>query len=635
MMLEHAKRVAELRGVGSVTDDLSQSESDAIAREGPRRLESVQRSLDVGRGARPGGGSGGPPRSDELDFLAGGGEMGERIRAYDWSATPLGAPGRWPRGLRNALRLLLSAPHPMSILWGRELLHSCNDACARLLGADGQARMIGAPARDLDADLRGPVLGRVVDDVMRRGVSRVVEDHFICVFRNGRAEETYLTCRVDPIADDEGATGGVSITLTETSDRVMNARRTAALRGLAAEAADAHSVEGACRCVLAELSRHPADVPFALLYVRDADGGRARLVATAGLPARTAASPDRIELGPTADTAGWPVAAAMVGNDAVTVDDLPARFGMLPSGDWPFAPRTALVLPLTPPGCQRPAAVLIVGVSARRPLDTEYRGFIELVARHVTAAIAAGRVHEEAERRAVAAAASAKLARARRRAHERALEARFAGVLEERTRMAREIHDTLLQGLTGIALQLRAMIPHVRTAPDEAADSLQRLVELADRASRDARRAVWDLRSPALARAGLPGALEQVTRRAAGGVALHFAIRGTPRPLPSAIEDTVLRVGQEAVVNAIKHAQARCVAVSVVYGPRAVRLAVVDDGRGFPVDPDLRSYAGHWGLLGMRERAERVGATLTVRSAVGAGTTVELLVPKRLAGAGR
>jgi signal transduction histidine kinase len=73
----------------------------------------------------------------------------------------------------------------------------------------------------------------------------------------------------------------------------------------------------------------------------------------------------------------------------------------------------------------------------------------------------------------------------------------------------------------------------------------------------------------------------------------------------------------------------------VVYGPRAVRLAVVDDGRGFPVDPDLRSYAGHWGLLGMRERADRVGATLTVRSAVGAGTTVELLVPTRLPGAGR
>jgi signal transduction histidine kinase len=329
------------------------------------------------------------------------------------------------------------------------------------------------------------------------------------------------------------------------------------------------------------------------------------------------------------------MAEAMAGTDAVTVDDLPARFGMLPSGDWPFAPRTALVIPLTPPGCGRPEAGLIVGVSARRPLDAEYRAFLDLVARHVTAAITAGRVCEEEARRAAAAAKSAKLARTRRLARERALEARFAGVLEERTRMAREIHDTLLQGVTGIALQLRAMIPHVQTAPDDTANSLQRLVEIADKSSHDARRAVWDMRSPALARAGLPRALEQATRGAAAGVALHFTVRGAPRPLPAAIEDTVLRVGQEAVVNAVKHAEAQCIGVLVAYGARAVRLEVVDDGRGFPVEPDLRSYAGHWGLLGMRERADRVGGKLTIRSAVGAGTTITLLIPALSNDAGR
>lgn len=580
-------------------------------------------------------GSGDRPRGEELDFLAGGGELVERIRANDWLATSLGAPGRWPRGLRNALRLLLTASHPMAILWGPDRLRFSNDACARLLGLDGQPYRFGASARELDPYFRGPILDRVFDDVMQRGVSSVVDDHFICVVRNGHAEETYLTCRFDPVAGDGGTIGGVSITLTETTDRVINSRRTAALRGLASEAGGARSVEEVCRRALAEISRHPADTPFALLYLRDADPGRARLVATAGLPARTAASPELIVLGAPADPSGWPVAAAMAGKDPVTVDDLPARFGMLPSGEWPFPPRTALVLPLTPPGCERPEAVLIVGVSARRALDAEYRGFIELVARHVTAAIAAGRVYEDEERRAAAAAASAKLARARRRARERALEARFAGMLEERSRMAREIHDTLLQGVTGIALQLRAMIPRVRAAPDAAADSLQRLVELADKTSRDARRAVWDMRSPTLPPAGLPGALEQATRRLAVGVSLRFAVRGTPRPLPPAIEDTILRVGQEAVANAIKHAAARCVAVSVVYGRRAMRLAVVDDGRGFPVDPDLRSYAGHWGLLGMRERADRVGARLTIRSAVGAGTTVELLAPTRLRGAGR
>jgi signal transduction histidine kinase len=89
------------------------------------------------------------------------------------------------------------------------------------------------------------------------------------------------------------------------------------------------------------------------------------------------------------------------------------------------------------------------------------------------------------------------------------------------------------------------------------------------------------------------------------------------------------------VVNAVKHAEAHCVGVLVAYGARAVRLKVVDNGRGFPVDPDLRSYAGHWGLLGIRERADRVGGTLTIRSAVGVGTTITLLIPARSTDAGR
>jgi signal transduction histidine kinase len=112
-------------------------------------------------------------------------------------------------------------------------------------------------------------------------------------------------------------------------------------------------------------------------------------------------------------------------------------------------------------------------------------------------------------------------------------------------------------------------------------------------------------------------------------VALSFTVRGASRPLQSVIEDTVLRVGREAVVNAVKHAEAHRIGVLIAYGARAVRLEVVDDGRGFLVEPDLRAYAGHWGLLGMRERADRVGGTLTIQSAAGAGTTIALLIPTR------
>lgn len=223
--------------------------------------------------------------------------------------------------------------------------------------------------------------------------------------------------------------------------------------------------------------------------------------------------------------------------------------------------------------------------------------------------------------------AATKLAKARRAARERTLEARFAAALEERTRLAREIHDSLLQGVTGIALQLRATLPRLRGAPSGVVDSLRAVVELAEATIRDARRAVWDMRAPSLVQKGLPSALEEAVRRAAGDVKLRFDIEGKSRALPSDAEDTIFRVGQEAVLNALKHGDAQTVNVTLTYKPRSARLVVTDDGRGFNVAQAFRAYAGRWGLLGMRERADRIGATLTIRSTPRRGTTIDLRVP--------
>jgi signal transduction histidine kinase len=223
--------------------------------------------------------------------------------------------------------------------------------------------------------------------------------------------------------------------------------------------------------------------------------------------------------------------------------------------------------------------------------------------------------------------AAARLARVKRDARERTLQARFAAVLEERQRVARDIHDTILQGVTGIALQLRATLPNLGTAPPATVATIGRIVELADATVRDARRAIWQMRDPLLTRDGLPAALADEVRRRADGVEVHFAIDGVPRRLALDVEDAILRVGREAAVNAVRHSRARSVSVRLLYEPRHVRLIVEDGGRGFRTDAGGRSHGGHWGLLGMRESAERIGAALSVRSADGAGTTVELLVP--------
>jgi PAS domain S-box-containing protein len=220
--------------------------------------------------------------------------------------------------------------------------------------------------------------------------------------------------------------------------------------------------------------------------------------------------------------------------------------------------------------------------------------------------------------------AAARLAKVKRVGRERTLEHRFAATLDERTRLAREIHDSLLQQVTGIALQLRATVPNLGDAPHATVESIRHIVELADSTIRDARRAVWDIRAPVLAQKGLLVALEEEVRRAASGIHLAFAVKGTPTALSPPVEDTIFRIGQEAVVNAAKHSGAGTISVVLAFRPRSVQLTVVDDGRGFRVDADGRTHGGRWGLLGMHERAKRIGASIAVRSAEGKGTTVEL-----------
>jgi signal transduction histidine kinase len=220
--------------------------------------------------------------------------------------------------------------------------------------------------------------------------------------------------------------------------------------------------------------------------------------------------------------------------------------------------------------------------------------------------------------------------RALRRARERALAARFTAILEERTRLAREIHDTLLQGFTGVALQLAAVAQRVAGPPETIAE-FQELIGLAQRTLVDARRAVWDLRASAPVEAEFPATLRNAAEDALRGsdIELTFAVTGMAQGLDQATEVALVRVLQEAIANTIKHADARTVRVELRYQRRGVRLTVADDGCGFPLASDARSYGGHWGLLGMKERAGQLYGTLEVESTVGQGTSIVLRLPYR------
>lgn len=211
----------------------------------------------------------------------------------------------------------------------------------------------------------------------------------------------------------------------------------------------------------------------------------------------------------------------------------------------------------------------------------------------------------------------------------RRMRAQFRAVLAERTRIAREIHDNLAQEMSGISVQLEVV---ARTIPVEAEPARTHL----DRARRqvrhgiaEARRYVWDLRSPALENNDLPTALAETARRLTNETAIQaqVEVNGTFRPLPRLVEHNLLRIGQEAVNNAVKHAQAQRVFVNLLFDARRVQLSVRDDGRGFNNQAVGNGQTGHFGLIGMRERAEQIGGTLSIHSTEGSGTEVVADVP--------
>jgi ligand-binding sensor domain-containing protein len=209
----------------------------------------------------------------------------------------------------------------------------------------------------------------------------------------------------------------------------------------------------------------------------------------------------------------------------------------------------------------------------------------------------------------------------------RRMKAQFDAVLAERTRIAREIHDNLAQEMLGISVQLEVV---ARTMPADAKIAqghLDRVRTLVRHGIAEARRYVWDLRSQMLDHGDLPTALTETARRltADGPVEAQVEVSGIFRPLPHAVEDNLLRIGQEAINNAVTHAHPENVSIKLTFDIHRVQLSVRDNGRGFDVEAGERN--GHFGLLGMRERAERIGGTMTIVSSPETGTEVVVNVP--------
>jgi signal transduction histidine kinase len=204
---------------------------------------------------------------------------------------------------------------------------------------------------------------------------------------------------------------------------------------------------------------------------------------------------------------------------------------------------------------------------------------------------------------------------------------RSGAVLEERNRIARELHDTLEQELAGITMQLDLASDCFDQVPRVAREAIETARRMSRHSMVEARRSVWDLRCHLLENGDLVSALSEIVKPLAmqDKVEMTVKISGTPFRLPAPVEMNLLRIGQEAVANAVKHGEPRHVTIGLQYAPDSVRLFVKDDGCGFA--PEEALSTGHFGLLDMRERAQSIGCHLEIESASGCGTQLTVEAP--------
>jgi signal transduction histidine kinase/DNA-binding response OmpR family regulator len=554
----------------------------------------------------------GPAPDVPLDagFLQRGGDMGRRIAAHPWSATPLGPIETWSGGLRTSLSICLQSRFPIVIFWGPELRLLYNDAYAPALGAK-HPDALGRPGLGPEgwAEL-ADVIEPMLRGVLERGEASWSEDGLLLVQRNGFAEEAYFTFSYSPIVEDSGEIGGVFCAVQETTGRVIGTRRLRTLRRIGDATADARTAVQAARAGLRALGEDRSDVPASALYLRRPDGLRLAATCHADAPEH----PDPA------------VAAAAAGRDPAEVGSLG---GLRLRDSVPAMPRRALAVPLRAGPGADVVGVLVAAVSPWLAFDDEQRDFLGLAAAALAQAVGGAQAHE-AERERTAALS----------ALDEAKTAFFSNVSHEfRTPL------TLLLGPLEDVLGGAGLADGDRQALEIARRNALRLRRLVN-SLLDFSRAGSGRLAPSFAPVDLPAltaGLAEAFRGTVEGAGLRFEVDCPPlrEPVfldPGLWETVVLNL----LSNAFKFTLEGGVAVRVREDAQGAALSVADTGVGIPQEalatlferfervPGTagRSQEGSGiGLALVHELVAEHGGTVEVASTVGEGTTFTVRLP--------
>ena len=338
-----------------------------------------------------------PEESDEsFGLFSGGGELGELMRAKDWSKTPLGPVSNWPQNLRTCVRIVLTSRQPMFVWWGDELINLYNDAYKGILGGK-HPEALGEPARIIWREIWDKIGPRVEAVLSNQGTYD--ESLLLIMERYGYKEETYYTFSYSPVPDDHGGVGGIICANTSSTEMIISERQMHALRDLAARTADARTRQDACRLSALSLAGNPKDICFALIYVADAGKAAVHLEGCTGVDAGSAAAPQTATLD---ESSLWPVAQAMATHEIRVVATAGKALPPIMAQAWNHPVHSVAVVPIAPSGPNGHAGALVVGLNPFRKLDDSYRGFLKLVAGQISASMANAAAYEEERRRAEA-----------------------------------------------------------------------------------------------------------------------------------------------------------------------------------------------------------------------------------------
>lgn len=560
------------------------------------------------------------PAPEDLPlFLSAPGELGARIWAHDWENTPLGPISAWPHSLKTVINLMLNSPQPMWMGWGEQVTFLYNDAYIDVLSMAKHPWALGRPTVEVWSeiwDYCGPLVGRV----FAGGESTMADDVRLFMRRGDFLEETFYAFSYSPVRDESGAVAGLFCANLDVTGRHLNARRLHTLSDLSTRTLQEKTVHGACAIALATIADNPDDVPFAQLYLAGDGGGEAARL----LHATHADIADARALFAVDEVIASGVARLVALDPQAPPAGLPLGLAQQPV-------REALVLPLLGGGPGAATGALVLGVSAARRLDADYRSFLELIATQAGNAIRQARAAEDERLRADMLAEV-----------DQAKTQFFSNVSHEfRTPL------TLLLGPANDALEdMAAPLPPAQRdrvlLMQRNALRLQKLVNTLLEFSRvQAGRA--HARFAAVELAALTGDLASSFRSAIEGAGMRLQVECAPLPMQVYVDPAMW---EKIVLNLLSNAFKFTFEGEITVRQRIVgdqlRLVVADTGAGIPQDqlPHLferfhrvegarsRTHEGSGiGLALVHDLVHMHGGQISVDSELGSGTVFTVAIP--------